>query len=150
MRVDLSLTKCGVHGFVIIEYWLAVLQVSVHDHLCASSFYLCKDHLSLQNFRLIFVSISLTEFIKKMKSWLAMSHFDEGFCRRVDLLERNFAVSNNIFKKYKPIFLDLFKNPLNDQPRPPRSRKQRRPPCNSTELFHFCWTLYILIKGENF
>uniref|UniRef100_A0A0P4WAI6 Retinoblastoma-like protein 1 n=1 Tax=Scylla olivacea TaxID=85551 RepID=A0A0P4WAI6_SCYOL len=93
-------------------------------------------------------NLPLTEFIKKMKSWLAMSHFDEGFCRRVDLLERNFAVSNNIFKKYKPIFLDLFKNPLNDQPRPPRSRKQRRPPCNSTELFHFCWTLYILIKGK--
>ncbi|MPC38200.1 Retinoblastoma-like protein 1 [Portunus trituberculatus] len=68
-------------------------------------------------------NLPLTEFIKKMKSWLAMSHFDEGFCRRVDLLERNFAVSNNIFKKYKPIFLDLFKNPLNDLPRPPRSRK---------------------------
>ncbi|XP_050730623.1 retinoblastoma-like protein 1 [Eriocheir sinensis] len=93
-------------------------------------------------------NLPLTEFIKKMKSWLAMSHFDEGFCRRVDLLERNFAVSNNIFKKYKPIFLDLFKNPANDLPRAPRSRKQRRPPCNSTELFHFCWTLYILIKGK--
>lgn len=90
----------------------------------------------------------LTEFIKKMNSWLAMSHFDQAFCRRVELLERNFAVSNNIFKKYKPIFLDLFKDPANDLPRPPRSRKQRRPPCNCTELFHFCWTLYILIKGR--
>ncbi|XP_027226820.2 retinoblastoma-like protein 1 [Penaeus vannamei] len=93
-------------------------------------------------------NLPLTEFIKKMTSWLAMSHFDEGFCRRVDLLERNFAVSNNIFKKYKPIFLDLFKDPADDLPRPPRSRKQRRPPCNATELFHFCWTLYILIKGK--
>ncbi|KAK7075859.1 Retinoblastoma-like protein 1 [Halocaridina rubra] len=93
-------------------------------------------------------NLPLTEFIKKMKSWLAMSHFDEGFCRRVDLLERNFAVSNNIFKKYKPIYLDLFKDPSDDLPRPPRSRKQRRPPCNATELFHFCWTLYILIKGK--
>lgn len=93
-------------------------------------------------------NLPLTEFIKKMKSWLAMSHFDEGFCRRVELLERNFAVSNNIFKKYKPIFLDLFQDPANDLPRPPRSRKQRRPPCNSTEIFHFCWTLYILIKGK--
>ncbi|KAG7174815.1 retinoblastoma 1-like [Homarus americanus] len=73
-------------------------------------------------------NLPLTEFIKKMKAWLAMSHFDEGFCRRVELLERNFAVSNNIFKKYKPIFRDLFKDPANDLPRPPRSRKQRRPP----------------------
>ena len=89
----------------------------------------------------------MTEFIKKMKSWLDMSHFDEAFCRKIDLLERNFAVSNNIFKKYKPIFLHLFKDPLDDPPRPPRSRKQRRPPCNSRELFEFCWTLYILIKG---
>ena len=82
-----------------------------------------------------------------MKGWLDMSHFGEEFRRSVDMLERNFAVSNNIFKKYKPIFLDIFKDPADDAPRPPRSRKQRRPPCNSTELFQFCWTLYILIKG---
>lgn len=76
-----------------------------------------------------------------------MSHCDEDFCKRVDLLERNFAVSSNIFKEYKPIFLDLFQDPSKDQPRAPRSRKQRRPPCNATELFNFCWTLYIFIKG---
>ncbi|XP_076033426.1 retinoblastoma-like protein 1 [Oratosquilla oratoria] len=93
-------------------------------------------------------SLPLTEFIQKMKCWLAMSHFDEAFCQRVELLERNFAVSNNIFKKYKPIFLDIFCDPADDLPRQPKSRKQRRPPCNATELFHFCWTLYILIKGK--
>ena len=87
------------------------------------------------------------EFIKKMRLWLKMNHLGKEYAKSIDLLEAKFAVSNNIFKKYKPIFLDLFCDPEKDPQRPPRSRKQRRPPCNATELFEFCWTLYILIKG---
>ncbi|RXG73126.1 Retinoblastoma-like protein 1 [Armadillidium vulgare] len=68
-------------------------------------------------------SLPLTDFILKMKAWIAMSHCDEDFFKRVDLLERNFAVCSNIFKAYKPIYLDLFQDPENDAPRPPRSRK---------------------------
>ncbi|KAB7496710.1 Retinoblastoma-like protein 1 [Armadillidium nasatum] len=75
-----------------------------------------------------YCSLPLTDFILKMKAWIAMSHCDEDFFKRVDLLERNFAVCSNIFKAYKPIYLDLFQDPVNDAPRPPRSRKQRRPP----------------------
>ena len=42
----------------------------------------------------------------------------------------------------------MFSDPENDAPRPVRSRKQRRPPCNATEFYHFFWTLYIYVKGN--
>jgi hypothetical protein len=35
-----------------------------------------------------------------------------------------------VFKKYQPIFLDMFRNPFDDQQRQPRSRKQRLVPCD--------------------
>merc|ERR550534_679300 len=60
----------------------------------------------------------------------------------------NFAVSNVIFKKYQPIFVDLFRDPAEDPPKPVRSRKQKRPPCTSGEVFDFCWTLFIRVKGH--
>ncbi|ELU08799.1 hypothetical protein CAPTEDRAFT_192080 [Capitella teleta] len=69
--------------------------------------------------------LSLIEFFKKMKKWLDMANLPEEFRSKVDRLERNFSVSTVIFKKYKPIFLDLFNDPAKEAPRPPRSRKQK-------------------------
>ena len=63
-------------------------------------------------------------------------------------MERNFAVSNVIFKKYQPIFVDLFKDPSKDPPKMVRSRKQKKPPCTPGEVFDFCWTLFIRIKAD--
>ena len=88
------------------------------------------------------------EFIKKMRLWLKMTHLDSAHVEAVDLLERKYAVSNNIYKKFQPIFLNIFNDPDKDAPRPVRSRKQRRPPCNATELYQFCWTLFVLVKGD--
>lgn len=60
-----------------------------------------------------------------MKKWADMSNLPQEFRDKVDRLERNFAVSTVIFKKFEPIFLDIFKNPADDPPKVPRSRKQR-------------------------
>uniref|UniRef100_A0A6A7FZ97 Retinoblastoma-like protein 2 n=1 Tax=Hirondellea gigas TaxID=1518452 RepID=A0A6A7FZ97_9CRUS len=95
-----------------------------------------------------FCNITFPEFLKKKRLWLKMTHLDNGYIKLINLLETKYSVSKNIFMKYCPIFLDLFADPSKDEPRPPRSRKQRRLPCNATELYHFCWTLYILIKGK--
>ena len=54
-----------------------------------------------------------------------MANLPPDFCEKVDKLERDFAVSTVIFKKFKPIFLSIFVDPSNDPPRQPRSRKQR-------------------------
>ncbi|ELT96854.1 hypothetical protein CAPTEDRAFT_120947 [Capitella teleta] len=92
--------------------------------------------------------LSLIEFFKKMKKWLDMANLPEEFRSKVDRLERNFSVSTVIFKKYKPIFLDLFNDPAKEAPRPPRSRKQKRLPCSLKDVFNYTWTMFILVKGK--
>ncbi|XP_060248214.1 retinoblastoma-like protein 2 isoform X2 [Meriones unguiculatus] len=91
---------------------------------------------------------SLIEFFNKMKKWEDMANLPPHFRERTERLERNFTVSAVIFKKYEPIFQDVFKYPPEEQPRQQRGRKQRRQPCTTAEIFHFCWVLFIYAKGN--
>ncbi|KAF4010696.1 hypothetical protein G4228_001936 [Cervus hanglu yarkandensis] len=91
---------------------------------------------------------SLIEFFNKMKKWEDMANLPPHFRERTERLERNFTVSAVIFKKYEPIFQDIFKYPQEEQPRQQRGRKQRRQPCTVSEVFHFCWVLFIYAKGN--
>jgi len=68
---------------------------------------------------------SLIQFFSKSKKWVGMANMPPEFHSKIDRLERNFAVSMVIFKKYQPIFIDMFHNPVDDQLRQSRSRKQR-------------------------
>ena len=54
-----------------------------------------------------------------------MANLRKDFREKIDRLERNFAVSTVIFKKFEPIFLDIFRNPLDEPAKQNRSRKQR-------------------------
>ena len=54
-----------------------------------------------------------------------MANMPQDFRDRVDRLEKKFAVSTVIYKKFEPIFIEVFKNPAEDPPKQPRSRKQR-------------------------
>ncbi|KAL4676524.1 hypothetical protein H8959_010669 [Pygathrix nigripes] len=92
--------------------------------------------------------LSLIQFFSKMKKWMDMSNLPQEFRERIERLERNFEVSTVIFKKYEPIFLDIFQNPYEEPPKLPRSRKQRRIPCSVKDLFNFCWTLFVYTKGK--
>ena len=69
--------------------------------------------------------LSLIEFFSKAQKWADMTNLKMEFRQKIDLLERNFAVSNVIFKKYQPIFVSLFKDPANDPPKVNRSRKTK-------------------------
>lgn len=60
-----------------------------------------------------------------MKKWMDMSNVPQEFRERVERLERNFEVSTVIFRKFEPIFLDIFQNPNEETSKPQRSRKQR-------------------------
>nr|XP_015313523.2 retinoblastoma-like protein 1 isoform X3 [Macaca fascicularis] len=91
---------------------------------------------------------SLIQFFSKMKKWMDMSNLPQEFRERIERLERNFEVSTVIFKKYEPIFLDIFQNPYEEPPKLLRSRKQRRIPCSVKDLFNFCWTLFVYTKGN--
>ncbi|XP_063311817.1 retinoblastoma-like protein 1 isoform X1 [Pelobates fuscus] len=92
--------------------------------------------------------LSLIEFFNKMKKWMDMSNLPQHFRERVGRLERNFEVSTVIFKKFEPMFKELFQNPDEDPPRPPKSRKQRKLQCNVKSLFKFSWTLFVYAKGN--
>ncbi|POI25278.1 hypothetical protein CIB84_010972, partial [Bambusicola thoracicus] len=83
-----------------------------------------------------------------MKKWEDMANLPSQFRERTERLERNFTVSAVIFKKYEPIFQDIFRYPQEDQPRQQRGRKQRRQPCTVTEVFQFCWVLFVHAKGN--
>ncbi|XP_057232639.1 retinoblastoma-like protein 1 isoform X2 [Malurus melanocephalus] len=91
--------------------------------------------------------LSLIQFFSKMKKWLDMSNLPQEFRERVERLERNFEVSTVIFKKFEPIFFDIFQNPYEETSKPHRSRKQRWVPCSVKDLFNFCWTLFVYTKG---
>lgn len=54
-----------------------------------------------------------------------MANLSPEFRNKINRLERNFAVSMVIFKKFQPIFNDMFVAPTNEQPRPLKSKKQR-------------------------
>uniref|UniRef100_A0A9J8BHM2 Retinoblastoma-like protein 1 n=1 Tax=Cyprinus carpio carpio TaxID=630221 RepID=A0A9J8BHM2_CYPCA len=92
--------------------------------------------------------LSLIQFFSKMKKWSDMSNLSQDFRSRVGRLERNFEVSTVIFRKFEPIFLDMFQNPQGEPPRLPRSRKHRRLPCHISDVFKFCWTLFVYTKGN--
>lgn len=93
--------------------------------------------------------LSLIQFFSKMKKWTDMSNLSQDFRLRMDRLERNFEVSTVIFRKFEPIFMDIFQNPQGaEPPRQPRSRKHRRLPCHISDVFKFCWTLFVYTKGN--
>uniref|UniRef100_A0A3B4XRW9 Retinoblastoma-like protein 2 n=1 Tax=Seriola lalandi dorsalis TaxID=1841481 RepID=A0A3B4XRW9_SERLL len=92
--------------------------------------------------------MSLIEFFNKMKKWQDMADLPQDFRQSTEKLERNFTVSAVIFKKYVPIFKAIFKAPSEEPPRVHRSRKQRRHPCTVTEVFNFCWVLFVHAKGN--
>uniref|UniRef100_A0A665TQK6 Retinoblastoma-like protein 1 n=1 Tax=Echeneis naucrates TaxID=173247 RepID=A0A665TQK6_ECHNA len=93
--------------------------------------------------------LSLIQFFSKMRKWADMSNLSQEFRLRMERLERNFEVSTVIFRKFEPIFMDMFQNPQGGEPpRQPRSRKHRRLPCHISDVFKFCWTLFVYTKGN--
>ncbi|XP_020291555.1 retinoblastoma-like protein 1 isoform X3 [Pseudomyrmex gracilis] len=91
-------------------------------------------------------NLPLIQFFTKSKSWADMANMPQDFRARIEKLEGNFSVSMVIFKKYQPIFNDIFKDPKEDI-RPSRSRRHKAVPCTPARVFEFCWTLFICIKG---
>lgn len=47
--------------------------------------------------------------------------------------------------KLKLLFLCL-QDPANDQPKPPRSRKSRKLPCTSKDVYDFTWAFFVRVK----
>ncbi|XP_054278335.1 retinoblastoma-like protein 1 isoform X1 [Macrosteles quadrilineatus] len=94
-------------------------------------------------------NLSLLQFFNKSKKWADMTNLSPEFRDKLNRLERNYNVSNVIFKKFRLMFNDMFVEPTIDQPRQNKTKKQRTLPCTSSRLFDFVWTLYVSVKSEN-
>lgn len=78
-----------------------------------------------------------------------MSNLSQDFRQRMERLERNFEVSTVIFRKFEPIFMDMFQNPQGGEPpRQPRSRKHRQG--THTQTHTHTWPRSKRLKHNNF
>ena len=77
-----------------------------------------------------------------------MANLPPEMRKKVDHLERNFSVTTVIFNKFKPIFSAVFKDPV-VSPLKPKSKKQaKKLSLTSSEIFAFCWTLFIHVRSN--
>lgn len=96
-------------------------------------------------------SLSVLDFLKKCKKWMEWTEASSKLVTRLEYIERKFIVSMVLFRKFKPVFLDLFKEiePLQLEPKAKKSGgKNRNVQCSSTKLFEFCWTLFLCVKSR--
>ncbi|XP_045778011.1 retinoblastoma-like protein 1 [Maniola jurtina] len=94
-------------------------------------------------------NISLIQFFNKIKNWMEMALMSTDFKDRITRLEHKFAVSTVLFRKFQPIFQEIFSGLTNDPPKSnSKSKKHKLQPCTANALFEFTWCLYVCVKGE--
>ncbi|XP_075676527.1 retinoblastoma-like protein 1 [Dermatophagoides pteronyssinus] len=93
-------------------------------------------------------NISLVRFFNKIKNWIDMAGSSVDLRKKIEQIEKNFNVTSVIFKKYKPIFEEVFKCPIPPCRFSPKIRKIRKQPLNSMDIFTFCWTLFVFVKSR--
>uniref|UniRef100_A0A0K2TLX7 Retinoblastomalike protein 1like [Bombus impatiens] n=1 Tax=Lepeophtheirus salmonis TaxID=72036 RepID=A0A0K2TLX7_LEPSM len=86
--------------------------------------------------------LSLVQFFNKAKKWADMFNLKKELRYKIDRLERNFAVSNVIFKKYQPIFVHLFKDPS------VKKGGKKKSGLSPAEVFDFTWGLFVRVKAD--
>ncbi|XP_059476247.1 retinoblastoma-like protein 1 isoform X2 [Neocloeon triangulifer] len=96
-------------------------------------------------------NISLVQFLEKAKKWSDMANVGAEFKDRLNQMERKFAVSMVIYKKYRLIYTDIFMKPeapANENQKGSRPRKPKNAPCTPAQVFDFTWTLFVSSKSE--
>lgn len=76
-----------------------------------------------------------------------MSSSPKSFRTKVERLERSFAVSVLLYRKFGPIFEDLF-NCAKTEERGKSNKKSKPLPCSATKLYELAWCLFVYAKGE--
>jgi len=93
------------------------------------------------------VNVSLIEFMSKIRRWSEMSSLGNRFNEKIQQLERNFSVVTVVFKKFVPIFEDVFGPENGGTGTPAKLRKGKK-----ILLWHqvrtTTWLLFIYAKSN--
>lgn len=94
---------------------------------------------------------SLIQFFNKIKNWMEMAAMSTDFKDRISRLERKFAVSTVLFRKFKPIFQEIFTG-LTDEPikQTTKSKKHKWVSMFCFLLPSFQWIHLFYIENQNF
>ena len=94
--------------------------------------------------------LTLLQFIDKCRKWANMVHLTTDFKDKISGLERKFAVSTVVFKKFIVIFDVMFQSQdadvAADQDKMKVYRKKGLSSTNN--LKEFLWTLYLVVKSD--
>ncbi|KAJ0174200.1 hypothetical protein K1T71_010346 [Dendrolimus kikuchii] len=93
-------------------------------------------------------NISLIQFFNKIKNWMEMASMSTDFKERISRLEHKFAVSTVLFRKFQPLFQEIFTELTNEPLKSSSKKRAKQLPCTTNALFEFTWCLYICVKGE--
>lgn len=93
--------------------------------------------------------LTLIQFIEKCRKWANMGGLSADFRSKINCLERKFAVSALVFKKFRSIFYDMFNQEQSTDPDKMKvAKKGKGITCTTTRLMEFAWTLYLVVKSE--
>ncbi|CAG9837916.1 unnamed protein product [Diabrotica balteata] len=97
-------------------------------------------------------NLSFVQFFTNINLWADMAHLPEEFRQKVKHLQDTFGVAHSTFKKYYPIFCQIFQPPNStdlENFKQHRNRKLKPIMCNSSTVFEFVWSLFVTLKSED-
>ncbi|BET00052.1 Retinoblastoma-associated protein A domain [Nesidiocoris tenuis] len=98
------------------------------------------------------IDLSLIDFFVKMQKCSSLLSLPDDFREHMDKLEKNFNVSMVLFRKFQPIFIDIFNTENSDAPKSgggaSKSKKSKPQPLNYWRIMDFTWTLFICVKAN--
>jgi retinoblastoma-like protein 1 len=101
-----------------------------------------------------FVSLknsSVYTFFKKMTTWCDVATLNPAISKKVQTIQRNFAATEVIYKKFAVNFKKMFLCPDVDEGKAASksSRKAKALPCTPQKVFEFCWILFVTVKADH-
>uniref|UniRef100_A0A0A9YKF7 Retinoblastoma-like protein 1 n=1 Tax=Lygus hesperus TaxID=30085 RepID=A0A0A9YKF7_LYGHE len=95
------------------------------------------------------IDLSLIDFFLKMRKCAALLSLSEDFKEHMEKLEKNFNVSMVLFRKFQPIFSDVFRMENVDVQKPgTKAKKLKTHPPSCWRIMDFTWTLFICVKAN--
>ncbi|KAG5678364.1 hypothetical protein PVAND_008046 [Polypedilum vanderplanki] len=96
-------------------------------------------------------NLNIYTFFEKIEIWFKVSSVPNAIQQKVEVLKRNFQLSQLIYKDFMNMFAKLFKcndgSTNADEPKTKSRKKASNVPISPQKLFEMCWTLFVCVKG---